>query len=62
MEYKCNNKEYGVKKEPCGRTWNGNNWSKEADTEYTRNEKCPKCGGNDLTKIEEVLLDQDLGQ
>jgi hypothetical protein len=53
MNYKCNNQEFqnGAKTEPCLNTWNGDHWNKNVDTEYTRNEKCPRCGSKDVEKI-----------
>lgn len=51
--YRCNNKEvqtiYGLVE--CGRIWNDTDWNKDVDTEYTRNEKCPKCGCKDIKLI-----------
>lgn len=49
MRYICNNKEAGVKKEPCLYTWDSSKWNKDIDTEYTRNEKCSKCGSKDIS-------------
>lgn len=51
MIYTCNNLSFqnGDKIEPCGRTWNSTEWNKDIDTEYTRNEKCSKCGDKDIT-------------
>lgn len=52
MKYICNNEQFGILKEKCGRVWSSEDWNKDIDTEYTRNEKCSKCGGKDITKVE----------
>ncbi len=51
MKYKCNNLAFlnGGTPEVCGRVWDSEDWNKEIDTEYTRNEKCPKCGSTDIS-------------
>lgn len=53
MTYKCNNKEFKVGKgnriEVCGRVWANTDWNSKVNNEYTRNEKCSKCGGKDIS-------------
>ena len=58
MYYKCNNLEVENKPisepgilTPCGNEWDGEQWNKTVDTEYTRNEKCPRCGSSNVSQI-----------
>lgn len=53
IKYICQNLKVQTSKGliACDREWDETVWNEEVDTEYTRNEKCPKCGSKDIKII-----------